>query len=105
MIEVRELLKEVADSFPPIPEGVHDQAAAGIRDWLVAQGADPADRTVLGGVLLGLALGLHGGLMVLALGGSPLQSLSYQAEVVRRWVDGELPVLSLSDMLGLPGSA
>ena len=93
-MSIREGLVEIKDRFSlEVNDAVMDRLAAGIRDCYVANGLDPTDRSALEGTLMGLWIAMFQ---------APGTTWA-EAEVVRRWLDGELPVVSIEDMLHLPG--
>lgn len=83
--------------------GLLEQNASGTRDLLIRANLDPSDPTVLetGFVcsLQALFYMLCNGLVVSF--GPGMQIAWIQTEIFRRWIDKELPVMSVADMLGL----
>lgn len=78
---------------------VADRIAASLRDGMVAKGGNPADTAYLEGALYASWCALR--VAAQTPHGLTLATLWYQAEVFRRMVDGEIPVLSVEEMLGL----
>jgi hypothetical protein len=79
-----------------------DRVAAGVREAMVACDLDPANpehqRAMLVGSFLSFQSLIHSGGFILGPGPVLLWTL---AEVERRWVDGEMPTVSIGDMLGV----
>lgn len=98
--QLRDQLKQLSPALnAKITTEQADRVAAIIRDGIVSMDGDPADRRYLAGVLTGSWFALKIALLF------PVPQLSQnlwiQTEVLRRMVDGEMPVVSISEMLGL----
>ena len=78
-----------------------DRIAAIIRDAIVRHGGDPANRDQLFGALVASWCSLKVALQTPML--PIVANIWYQAEVLRRMLDGEVPVISIAEMLGLEG--
>lgn len=79
-----------------------DRVAAALRDAFCARAVDPTDPKVLEGALFGSWVSLCQVLSV-PWSGPSVAMLWAQAEVFRRWLDGEMRVLSAQEMLHVPG--
>lgn len=81
-----------------------EQVACHLRDTIIGLGGETDNREALGGILLGTYLSL---VQVLARPPSMMVApdlatcLLAQCVVIQHWLDGTMPLLSLSDMLGL----
>ena len=76
-----------------------DRGAAMIRDGIVSMGGDPSDKELLEGAMMASWFALK--ITLLFPVPSLAQNLWYQTEILRRMIDGEMPIMSISDMLGL----
>ena len=87
---------------PADDSGAYERMAMVLRDCLVALEIDPTDRAQLAGVFAGAWLALNQLCGAIPMPLPVHQWLYLVTEITRRWVDGELPIVSLSDMAGLP---
>lgn len=100
---VRDAMAGVARNFGLEPSvDQMDRVAATLRDAFCAREVDPTDPKVLEGALFGSWVSLCQVLSV-PWSGSSVTALWVQAEVLRRWLDGEMHVLSAQEMLHVPG--
>ena len=100
---IREELQTCAQRYgmSEIPPEVWDQNASVLRDAMVSMGLDPADRTVLDSMMLASFLCM-GHLVNSQIVIGPAIPLTYiQTQLCRMWIDQEMPVMSLSEIMGL----
>ena len=96
--DLRNCAEKYGMDFPP---EVFEQNASVLRDAMVSMGVEPSDREILESMLLAsfLCLG-HVVNSVVSIG--PALPLSFiQTQVLRMWLDGEMPILSMADVLEL----
>lgn len=102
--EIEEALSRCNELYGPVvnpPDEVWEQSAAALRDALVSQGLDPADKLVQHASMIASYISLaHLVNSMIVVG--PAMALTYmQTQIFRRWLRDELPVLSLADAMAV----
>lgn len=96
--ELRTTSERYGMDFPP---EAFEQHASILRDAMVSAGIDPSDRLALDAMLLGSFLCLGHVVNSMVSIGPALPMSFIQCKVLAMWLDGEMPVLSMADVLEL----
>lgn len=85
----------------PLGERDFDEVAAGLRDYIVGCGFEPENRDFIAGLFFAKMTAAT------LLSKIPYQAVFAnsvaQAEVCRKWLDGELKTVSIAEMAGFDG--
>lgn len=84
-----------------VPPEIWEQNAAVMRDALVSLGLDPSEEEVLKSGLLASYLALGHCVNSHIIMGPALTLCFVQASVYAKWISGEMPVMSMADILEL----
>ena len=102
-LDVQTVMQHVQEAGMEAPDtGGWDRIAMVARDVFVCLGVDPGDMAALRGAFAGAWLVLNQAV------NAPMPIVGYgagawSAEVIRRWIDGEAPVMSQAEIASLKG--
>ena len=96
--ELRTCAERYSLDFPP---DAYEENASLLRDAMVSLGLEPSDRSVQEAMLLASFLTLGHLVNSVAIIGPAVPLTFIQTQICRMWLDGEMAVLSMADVLEL----
>ena len=93
MAKIQASLAEAQERYGlQFTDDIWEMNTAVVRDAIVSMGLDPGDRSVLESMLLGSFLALANIINSAVVIGGALPLTMIQCVVLRRWLDGEVPI-------------